>query len=419
VLEAATWRTKNRKHFAVLENVYEKVDRPFRTDDWDPADDMDYAAGLVHCVGSYLLANSISTGAVKENEKSSNRRVAKAWKRVSPESGARASAFLTLGVATLLSPKLEGEEFDQDAIRGARDLVARTFAVSDDDLRLIQQIETRVVEILDSQLTQEAVERGGLADRFAMQNGQAALSYHAMKIAGVDTDELPAFEPIRGVPPDRWDEIASFDWLMTFSIRFAIFWKIAKEAYLDMAYSRAGIGDSLGYRLVSSALDRLGGTWEWEVIPGVAVVKTADQLSNFREEYNLVLDAIALGYWIRKAERELADGIANTFDPDYVAQIREKFQGDEPDTILTIGMNEVSKSLPEPFAHGAEVWSEVLGLAIPVLEKRGRHILADTPEFDEDVDISPELREFVLGLGYGLAATAEALEIEGTRPRQA
>jgi hypothetical protein len=158
--------------------------------------------------------------------------------------------------------------------------------------------------------------------------------------------------------------------------------------------------------------------WEWNEIPGIAIVKTADQLSHFREEYNLVLDAIAVGYWIRQAEPELADGL-NTFDANYIADLREKFAAsDEPDTILTIAMNQVREGLPEPFAQGPGAWSEVVEVAIHVLTIRGRSLLADQPDFDESGEISDELREFALSLGYGLAMAVNALGIDGTRTRQ-
>ena len=49
---------------------------------------------------------------------------------------------------------------------------------------------------------------------------------------------------------------------------------------------------------------------------------------------------------------------------------------------------------------------------------RADYILAETEEFDEDAEISDDLREFALGLGYGLAVTVDALGIDGTRPRQ-
>lgn len=242
MLEAATWRTMNRRHFAVLEAVYRHADRSLRTEGWDPGDDAEYAAGIVQQVGCQLLGLSIDVGVTK-NQKQSNRRAGKAWKSVSPESGARASVFLTLAAAAVLFPEIEGKKLDQKAIGDGRELVKRIFAVPDPDLKTIEDVKARVVETLNDELTREAVERGGLADLMAIQEGQTALSYHAMKLAGIKVDELPAFEPVKGVPPEMWPEIAGLEWNMTFSISFDAVWRKAKEAYLDIAYSgQASLG---------------------------------------------------------------------------------------------------------------------------------------------------------------------------------
>lgn len=50
-------------------------------------------------------------------------------------------------------------------------------------------------------------------------------------------------------------------------------------------------------------------------------------------------------------------------------------------------MNQVREALPEPFAPGPEVWSEVIRLATELLTAWGQRLLSATPEFDEDVDI--------------------------------
>jgi hypothetical protein len=177
--------------------------------------------------------------------------------------------------------------------------------------------------------------------------------------------------------------------------------------------------ETLGYRLVDFAFDRRSDrSWEWSEEMGisVAVVKTADSLSNFREEYNLVLDAISVGYWIRQAERELI-GEFNSFDPDYAAQLREKAAEGEPEVIVQIGMNEVRESLPESFGQSPEVWEEVVGIAMQALAALGHQLMLDVPEFDDDARISDDLQEFALGLGYGLGVTASALEVEAIQPR--
>ena len=142
-----------------------------------------------------------------------------------------------------------------------------------------------------------------------------------------------------------------------------------------MAYERSGNAraEGIAFRLVSSAFENmLTGTWEWDEIPGIAIVKAADKLSHFREELNLVLDAIGLGYWIRRAEVDLTDGV-NMFDTDHVEHLREKFEeADEPDQIITVSMNQVREALPEPFTQGSDAWKEVLDIALPNLQERAR-----------------------------------------------
>jgi len=415
MFDAATWRTQNRRHFALLENVYAQVGLGAISERWDSEDDAEYAARLVHEVGSHLLISSVGAATSKDG-KYSNRRADKAWKPVEPNDGARAAVFLTLAVAAILTPDVNGAAEDEAIVRAARDLVADSFEISSEDVQRIEQIRAEVIETLNEDLTKEAVERGGLADRMAIQRAQAALSYYGMKLAGIDADDLPAFEPVRGLSPEDWGEERGFDWLLTFSIHFDAVWNGVKERFMELAFMRADRG--FGYQLVTRALEDLNsGSWQWADEPAVAVVKTADALSNFREEYNLVLDAIALGYWIRRAELELGDGY-NSFDANYASQLREKFaETDEPDAIVKIGMNAVREGLPAPFAAGPETWNDVLAWSVSALEQRGAQILA-AEEFDEDGEIPPERREFALGLGYGLGVTTEALGIEAIQPRQ-
>jgi hypothetical protein len=419
MLDAATWRAKNRRHFDVVEALYERIERPLQSGDWDPADDSEYAAGLVHNVGSLLLAMSIDAGTTK-GEKSSNRRSGRAWKSITADSGVRASVFLTVAVAAILSPEIEGEGLSQEAVSGARELVERVFGLPSEDIERIEQVKASVVETLNDEFTKEAVARGGLADSMAIQRGQTAFSYEAMRLAGVNVSELPAFEPVRDVPSEMWDQIAGFDWLITFSISFGYRWKGAKESFIDMAYTRSGIdassepGNSLFGKAAKLWADA---SWEWHEVPGAAVVKTADKLSNFREDYNLILDAISLGFWIREAEVELTDSF-NTFDPEHVEHLRERYSEGEPDAILMVSMNQVRETLPEPFGLGSKIWSEIVQRATELLKVRGEHILAEREEFDEHAEISDDLREFTLGLGYGLAFTVDALGIDGTRLRQ-
>lgn len=414
--EAATWRAQNRRHFAALEEVYRQAGLGPPRERWDPDDDAEYAARLVHQVGSHLLVSSAGAATSKDG-KYSNRRTDKAWKPVTPEGGARASVFLTLAVAGILTPEIDGAPEDGAILTAARDLVVENFEIPIEDTELIEAVRHEAIATLNSDFTREAVERGGLADRMAIQRAQTSLSYHGMKLAGMKPDEFPAFEPVRGLKPEQWGEERGLDWLLTFSIHFDAVWRGIKQRFVEMAFMRADQG--LGYELISRALEHLNsGSWQWAGVPAVAVVKTADALSNFREDYNLVLDAIALGYWIRQAELELCDGF-NSFDSSYAGQLREKFaENDEPDVIVKIGMNEVREGLPGPFAPGPEAWNDVTGWAVSALEQRGERILAETEEFDESGEIPPERREFALGLGYGLGVTTEALEIDATQARK-
>lgn len=420
MLDEATWRTGNRRHFAVVEALYEQVGRPLRTEGWDPSDDAEYAAGLVHQVGVELLGLSINAGVSKDG-KSSSHRAGKAWKSVSSDSGVRASLFLTLAVAAILSPELEGEKLDQDALDDVRGLVTQVFTVSDADIENIERVKASIIETLNDDITKEAAARGGLADSMTIQAGQTALSYYGMKLAGVDVDQLPAFQPVEGLPRERWNEVFSLDWFLTSSVQFAHRWKVAKQSYVDMAYSRPTTANIVAYRLITAALEQTSvPTWEWTEAASIAdvIIKTVSKLSHFREEEELVHDAIALGYWLRRAELE-SGAETKTFDPDYVVQLQEKLaETDEPDQIITIAMNEVRENMPKPFAQGPEVWSEVVDLALRALEERGHRLLVEASEFDDEVDISREQREFAFGLGYGLAVTVDALDIEGTQPRQ-
>ncbi|HEX5610588.1 MAG TPA: hypothetical protein VFX45_10925 [Solirubrobacterales bacterium] len=415
MFDAATWRTKNRKHFALLKDVYAQVGLEAISERWNSEDDAEYAARLVHEVGSYLLTSSVGA-ATSKGGKYSNRRADKAWKAVEPEPGARAAVFLTLAVAGILAPDVDGSAEDEAIVRSARDLVIDAFEVPPEDLQRIEQVRVEVIKVLNEDLTKEAVERGGLADRMVIQRVQVALSYYGMELAGIDADDLPGFEPVRGLSPEEWGEERGFDWLLTFSIHFDAVWRGIKERFIEMAFMRADRG--FGYQLVMRAIEDLNSaSWQWADVPAVAVVKTADALSRFREEYNLVLDAIALGYWIRRAELELRDGF-NSFDPGYASQLREKFaETNEPDSIVKIGMNEVREGLPAPFAPGPEVWSDVVAWSVSALEQRGAQILA-AEEFDEDGEIPAELRQFAIGLGYGLGVTTEALQMEAIQPRQ-
>ena len=82
-------------------------------------------------------------------------------------------------------------------------------------------------------------------------------------------------------------------------------------------------------------------SWEWDEIAGRASWETAENLSHFREELNLVLDAIGLGYWIRMAEVHLTDGV-NMFDADRVEHLRKTYEdAAEPHQVISVSMGQV------------------------------------------------------------------------------
>jgi hypothetical protein len=415
MFETATWRTHNRKHFAVVEEIYRQAGVPFGPEPSRDASDGKFAATIAHMVGSHLLSGSIYTATTKKG-KGSQRLNGRAWKVVGAQEGARASIFLVLAAAGILTPELGASEENSRLVGEVRELLLETFSVPDEDLDRIDEIRNQIIEVLNEELTKEAVARGGLADRMAIQRGETAFSWYAMKMAGIDVDELPAFQPVRRVPPEHWEEIQGLEWFLTVSIAYDVVWNHRLEELLDLAALRStGAKD---FRLLERALELQAEVdWQWADVPAVAVVKSADQLSNFREEYNLVLDAISLGYWLRQAELELDEGF-NSFDPSYCEELQKSYdESDEPDMVIKIGMVEVSQALPKPFAGGAELWEQVRGLAATMLEQRAELILAaGDVELDPEARLSEEVRDFAFRLGYGLGVTVEALEIDGIQP---
>jgi post-segregation antitoxin (ccd killing protein) len=60
VFETATWRTDNRRHFAVVERLYEQLGLPLETRRWALSDKEHIAAALVDQVGTHLLSGSLA-----------------------------------------------------------------------------------------------------------------------------------------------------------------------------------------------------------------------------------------------------------------------------------------------------------------------------------------------------------------------
>jgi hypothetical protein len=139
-------------------------------------------------------------------------------------------------------------------------------------------------------------------------------------------------------------------------------------------------------------------------------------LSQLREDYNLVLDAIALGYWVRECELEVV-GDRYVLDESWKQPVRRHLDEDSTEALRT-AMGQLGEALPDGFIAGPEVWDDVLDLSLDALEARGEQILTQEPEFDDDAEITPDHRSFCFRLGYGLAITVDALGLEGTQPRQ-
>ena len=185
----------------------------------------------------------------------------------------------------------------------------------------------------------------------------------------------------------------------------------------DTAAVESAPAPDIPFLLISSAIRRMGaGDWEYDLVPAQAIVSTSDRLTEFREDYNLFLDAAGMGFWIGEAERELSDDLM-TFDDVYTQQIRELFD-DEPVEAVTFAMIEAAKALPEPFSFGPNVWEETMTQLLEHLQDRWPMILALDEDLDERVELAPEHAEFAVKLGYGLSHAVRALEIPGTRPKQ-
>ncbi len=241
MFEEATWTTRNRRIFAITEALFEHVDLPVNTtDSWDMSDNNEFAAALVFNVGVPLLDGSISAGMSKSG-KFSNRKEKTAWKQIEPGAGLRAAVFLTTGTAAMLTGELDlpGEpEIDETPIVYGRTLVDLAFTPPPTDfMNTILGIQQRAVEEMNSDLTKMAIENGGLAPSFIVQQAQAALSFHALEFAGADPRNMPAFEPVRDVDPLNWNQERGFDWMLAFSVAFGEFWKHTKDTYLNICFT--------------------------------------------------------------------------------------------------------------------------------------------------------------------------------------
>ncbi len=235
MFETATWRTENRRHFAVVERLYQEVGLTVKIEDWNLGDHSEFAALLAHQVGAQLLSSSIAFG-TSQHGKVSNRRKNKAWAPVEPEAGARAAIFLTLAMAAMLSSELV-EGLAPQPVEHARLLVQNAYSPPDEDLEAIEAVNTRVLNRRSSKETQEATERGGFAANMIVEDGRAALCFQALELAGADPANMPAFEFVADVDQSQWYDVQNYEWFEAVSMVFPPYWNAAEDRFLEIAFA--------------------------------------------------------------------------------------------------------------------------------------------------------------------------------------
>jgi hypothetical protein len=177
----------------------------------------------------------------------------------------------------------------------------------------------------------------------------------------------------------------------------------------------ASEGDDLVTGMVSAALEHVRDrSWVWTEGAEEAVADAAAGLSVSVEEHDMVLDAIALGYWIRHVERDFTQ--VNVADPAFVADLRSRHRS-RGSAEISAAMALIATDMPRAFLRGPTLWAAVQATAGSVLKRRASRRMALNDDFEDDAEISPETREFALALGYGLRVTVESLGIDGVRDR--
>lgn len=191
-------------------------------------------------------------------------------------------------------------------------------------------------------------------------------------------------------------------------------WAIELRAQTD-ADPPAAEQDDFVTQIVNAALGHLGNrSWQWSDGAEEAVAEVAASLSESREEHDLVLDAIALGYWIRYVERDFTE--VNIADPEFVADLRSRY-GKRGAAEISVAMAHIATEMPAAFLRGPVLWAAVQADAGSMLEQRATLLMAQDADFDPDAEISPEARELAFALGYGLGVTVESLAIDAVRER--
>jgi hypothetical protein len=243
VFEAATWRTHNRRHFAVIENIYVEsgcpLPVPSRTPEIEEAEL--FAACTVHQSGAILLPTLVDLATMK-GDKTSARGRARAWNAISPEAGTEAAVYLTMALTVLLRPEFTpyGEiqpVIAQEPIEAARDLVRQTFDFPAERWDQIERIREETSEALERDIVREAIERGGHAGAFEVDMMRMKFAWEALKLSGLNPSTLPGFAPVASTAMPLWGEIGGLDWMIVHSINARIRWRYGEEAFLDTAFA--------------------------------------------------------------------------------------------------------------------------------------------------------------------------------------
>jgi len=167
--------------------------------------------------------------------------------------------------------------------------------------------------------------------------------------------------------------------------------------------------------VMEAALEHLRDrSWVWADDSEEAVADVAASLSESPQEHDMVLDAIALGYWIRHVERDFTQ--VNIADPAFVSDLRSRYRI-SGSAEISAAMALIATDMPGAFLRGPTLWAAVQAEADLILKQRASLLMERDHGFEDDAEISPETREFALALGYGLCVTVESLGIDGVRER--
>jgi hypothetical protein len=171
--------------------------------------------------------------------------------------------------------------------------------------------------------------------------------------------------------------------------------------------------DDFVTEVLNAALEHLRDrSWVWAEGAEEAVEGAAAGLSDSPEEQSLVLDAIALGYWIRYVERDFTH--VNIADPAWVTDLRSRYRG-RGSAEISAAMDLIARDMPGAFRRGPTIWAAVQAGAGSILEQRASRLIAWNDDAEAIAAISRETRESALALGYGLCVTVESLGVDGVR----